>query len=661
MGNPFKAIKKFFKKIVKAVVNIFSGFMGMFGMSFDTPDMGYGANYEATSQGITLNKQSNVAGIPIIYGKRKIGGIRTFVGTSGSDQKYLYVCLAVAEGEINSFQRIWINDELQSNMTLTAGGTTVSVASGSKFYVNGSARAQFQFFTGSEAGQSSSLLDEHSQWNSSFKMRGVAYVACRFEWVKPEYDNDGNQTLYNPWQGIPVIQVEIEGKKVLSGNYTSHGTTNANTYATDLSSFTYSNNPADCLLDYLRNPRYGKDLKDNRIDWSAFRASQVICDTNVNFGGNLTNNDFLDCNIFIRPEDNLFNNTKKLLQTCRGFLPYTNGKYQLKIEAGETRPDQLLEITDDMIIGNISIQSADKNSKYNEARITYNNYEKNYESDTAIYTDDAYKTTDGEDLVLQIGAPGITARERALQYAEYLVQRSRKQLMVSLTMTSEGQQLVAGDLCTLTHKYSTGSASSSSINDYMFYGTNVLQWNGSANVLSSYSDPSKIFRVTSIKLNYDGTVDLTLLEHQNDIYDVRVQSEDTDLSAYNNPPITPGKPAPPSKPSVKTFTVSGQNATIFGKAGVSLFINNNNYQNTDGNAVAVKYQLTLGSNVASYTVALPNAYGSGFTNVNGTFFKFQDIVTVNISSIYPNGQINPIETHTITLPANPNAVAQGTI
>ena len=94
---------------------------------------------------------------------------------------------------------------------------------------------------------------------------------------------------------------------------------------------------------------------------------------------------------------------------------------------------------------------------------------------------------------------------------------------------------------------------------------------------------------------------------------------------------------------------------------MSLFIAGNNYQTTDANAVAIQFKLTLGSNVAVHTVTLPNQFGSGFTNVNGTFFKFQDIVTVNISSIYGNGQVNPIETHTITLPTNPKAVAQGTI
>jgi hypothetical protein len=664
MGGVVRAIKKIVKTVVKAVTNVFSGFMGMFGMSFDTPDMGGGASYENEQRGITVNKQSNVAGVPVVYGKRKVGGTRVFVASSGSDNKYLYVCLAVAEGEINGFTRIYINDEEQAITSFpTNNNSTVNVLNGSKYFVNGTSRAQFQFFRGTEDQSASSLLKEHPSWTDNHRLRGVAYVAARYEWVKPEFANDGSgeQTLYNPWKGIPTIQVEIEGKKVLSGNYSSHGTTTSNTYGSETGSFTFSNNPADCLLDYLRNPRYGKGLSDNRIDWEEFRTSQVVCDTNANFGGSLGTADFLDCNIHLRTEDNLFQNTKKLLQSCRGFLPYVNGKYKLQIETAESTPGNLINLTDDMIIGSIKIQSPDKNAKYNEAHITYSNAEKQFESDTAIFASGVFKTEDdGEALILKMGAPGITSRERALQYAEYLVKRSRKQLQVLLTTTSEGQQLVAGDLVCITHSYEKQTSTTS--NDRFGY---LFKQPTS----SSYSDPDKIFRVTSQKLNYDGTVDLVLLEHQNDIYAVTQQQEDVDLSAYGSfrqtqlPNILPN-PVPSIPPAQtitgKHFTLTTSVVTIGGVKRPTLSINNNNYQNVDGNAVRVIYRIAAGSNVLVNPVTLPNR-DSGFTFINGPPMAFNQTITVNISSEYRNGQINSIESHTVTMPPNPSATASGGI
>jgi len=264
----------------------------------------------------------------------------------------------------------------------------------------------------------------------------------------------------------------------------------------------------------------------------------------------------------------------------------------------------------------------------------------------------------GEALILKSGAPGITNKERAEHYAEYLVNRSRKQLQVQIKTTSEGQQLVAGELCTITHSYNTQNASTT--NDrfgFMF----------KAPTSSSYTFPEYIWRVTAQKLNYDGTVDLSLIEHQNDIYDVTQRQEDTDLSARDrhtppgqNPP--PTKPAPPTPvPGSKYFTISTAVATIFGKKQPILNINNNNYHNVDFKAVKVIYKITMGNNILNNEVSLPNPHGSGFSNINGTFLSFGDTLKINISSVYANGDINPIESHTITLPANANAAASGSI
>ena len=660
MGGIINPFKKIIKKFIGGIGNILTGFLGMFGMSFDTPDYAGGESYEATQQGITVNKQSNVSGIPVVYGRRKVGGVRVFAGTSGKDNKYLYVCLAVAEGQINAFKSITINDELQTGMTNTLVADNQSmhdVRNGSKFYVKGS-KARFQFFTGTEDQSASSLLKEHPQWTNSHRLRGIAYVAARFEWVKADYDKDGNQTVFNPWQGFPTFQVEIEGRKVLTGDYSGHATTTDNTYGSEIGSFAYSDNPADCLLDYLRNPRYGKGLHDHRIDWASFRSAQQLCDTSVNFGGSLGSANFLNCNTFLKPEDKIFNNAKKLLQSCRGFLPYVNGQYRLDIETAESTPSNLLELTDDKIIGSIKIAGQDKNSKYNQAKVTFNNKEKDFESDTAIFSSATFKTEDGEeDLILNIGAPSITERERALQYAEYLVKRSRKQLSVSLTATSEAQDLVAGDLVTITHRYERVSdATGTAVEDFLF----------KAPTSASYTAPEMIFRVMSQKLNYDGTVELNLMEHQNDIYDVTQQQEDRDLSPIQTPPITPGpkpptpNPTPPQTPG-KHFTVTAFETTIFNRPGVQLSINNNDFQSIDAFAVKIIYNISVGNNRQQFETSLPNRFGSSFTNVNGRFFQFGDSVEVNISSVYQSGQTNPIESHIITMPAKSTATASGSI
>ena len=71
-----------------------------------------GESFENDNKGILLNKSSNNAPIPVVYGERKVGGIRSFVGTSGTDNTHLWIVLTLAEGEIESIDDIYIDDVL---------------------------------------------------------------------------------------------------------------------------------------------------------------------------------------------------------------------------------------------------------------------------------------------------------------------------------------------------------------------------------------------------------------------------------------------------------------------------------------------------------------------------------------------------------------------
>jgi predicted phage tail protein len=71
----------------------------------DTPDQpDFGS--DGASRGILLNKAANDAQIPVVYGQRKVGGTRVFMGVTGSDNEYLHLVLALAEGEIDSVQNV---------------------------------------------------------------------------------------------------------------------------------------------------------------------------------------------------------------------------------------------------------------------------------------------------------------------------------------------------------------------------------------------------------------------------------------------------------------------------------------------------------------------------------------------------------------------------
>ena len=99
--------KKFFSKVVAPVVK----FLGVnplvaLGISLflawilrpKVPEIeDFGTNeFDDFERGILLNKQSNDANIPIIYGERLIGGTRVFMETSGTDNTYLYMAIVMS-------------------------------------------------------------------------------------------------------------------------------------------------------------------------------------------------------------------------------------------------------------------------------------------------------------------------------------------------------------------------------------------------------------------------------------------------------------------------------------------------------------------------------------------------------------------------------------
>ena len=77
----------------------------------EQPDFGTN-DFDNYEKGILLNKQSNDANIPVIYGTRMIGGTRVFMETSGTDNTYLYMALVLSEGEINNITEIRVDDKV---------------------------------------------------------------------------------------------------------------------------------------------------------------------------------------------------------------------------------------------------------------------------------------------------------------------------------------------------------------------------------------------------------------------------------------------------------------------------------------------------------------------------------------------------------------------
>ena len=506
MGGAVEKVVDTGKKFVGSAFSIFSGnfnpyvALGIFAIGWlfsrsmkpDVPDFGTN-DFEETERGILLNKQSNNACIPVIYGERLVGGTRVFIETSGTDNTYLYVALVLCEGEVNSIEEIRVDDKVVTFDGALTHGTTREVASSdSNFFKDSTSHIQVQAFMGTDDQVASSVLTPLSSWGSNHRLRGICYLALRFKW---------NQDVFG---GIPVVQAKVKGKKVV-------------TLASNLSEQTasFSTNPAFCLLDYLRNERYGKGIATANLDLQSFYDASQVCETQVTpFSGGSDINIF-DCNAVVDTSKKVLDNVRDIIKGMRGYLPYVQGKYKLVIETIGTAS---VSLTEDDIIGGYALASPTKNSKFNRVIVSYINPDRNYQVDEVQFPpiDDSglasadqhatMKTADGGFLLEhRADFRTITSTYQAEEMAEIILRRSREAIGLSLNCGFKAYELHIGDIVNVS--------------------------------LSSLGFSNKAFRVISMTFAEDYTINLQLVEYQASHYTwaTKQQVSSTPTTTLPNP------------------------------------------------------------------------------------------------------------------------------
>ena len=448
-------------------------------------------------KGTLVNKDSNNNPIPVIYGKRQVGLTRVFVESSGADNQYLYVAGVLCEGGgsgITAIDEVYVDDKLVTfDGALTDGTLRAVSSSDTNYYKGGESLISIQGFFGLDNQSASSLLDETTNWTSNHKLSGLAYVALRFKW---------NQDAYN---GLPEVRVTVRGKKIYDprldttkGGSGSHRQDTASTWA-------YSANSSLILLDYLRNTRYGKGLPNDAFEsnYETFKTSANTCDTQVTPYTSASTINLFETNAVLDTEKKLIENVRELLIPMRAIFNYTQGKYKIIIEGSGS--SQLL-LTKDNVVSEVKIQGESKSEKYNRVIGTYTNPEKDYQSDTVSYPpfDDAHLasgdrhatmlTEDNETLLERtFDMTQVTSPYQAEEICENILKRSRNNLKAEVTATAEALNLSIGDIVTAT--YDTAGFS------------------------------VKPFRVMSLSINSDSTVNLGLEEHQDEFYDYESKLE----------------------------------------------------------------------------------------------------------------------------------------
>tara|TARA_B100000900_G_scaffold296040_1_gene254599 strand:+ start:1475 stop:4468 length:2994 start_codon:yes stop_codon:yes gene_type:complete len=493
MGSIISDIVELGADIVDGAVDLVDDVISWIIPQPDIPDFGQ-IQADLDARGILVNKKSANGAIPIVYGTRKVGGNIVFLETSGADNQYLYMALVLSEGEIDDITSIEVNDNQVTFTGDLADNTQVTVASSDANFFDGSSLITVEPHFGSDSQTASSLLSTLSSWTSNHRLRGLAYLAIRFEWNNDKFGS------------LPTVQAVVKGKKVYNPNLDSTVTGGSGSHRKDTSStWAYSDNPVYQLLDYLRNDRFGMGITNEYFD-SNFADWQIagdVCDTQITPFSGASAIDLMNSHTVIDTSKKAIDNVKSFLRGSRGYLNFTAGKYNILVESTGTAS---ISLTEDNIIGGISVTSKNKNSRYNRVIVNFTNPDKSFQSDTAQFPPidetglasadqhSTMKTADGG-LLLEgrFDFSMLNSPYQAQEMAEIILRRSRTSLDVSLKADATALDLAVGDLVNITHATPSFSA--------------------------------KPFRVQGMTINSDHTINLVLSEHQDSFYTFGTQQE----------------------------------------------------------------------------------------------------------------------------------------
>jgi hypothetical protein len=483
------------------------------------------------SLGFEISKVGEAAAIPIVYGKQLIGGnqvaekVRSSFTYNGGDVDRAFSTGFPATNVVGSK-----NEFLVAQYVVCQGG----IESIEHVKVDGAdynkSDNKFQHIIHTNYDEGVSPLASSNGLPSTNLFTGCAHATGAFKLNRDEPN-------YN---GIPSLEFLVKGRKVRTIN-SSHVLSTA---------YTFSTNPAYCLLDYLLGD-HGRGLNVNQVDLESFYNAAQVCDTTVltaakatgkiNGGDTTRDVPLYECNIAIDPARPLRDNIVELLETMKfAELTYsTEGQYKLSLEYPETVaevnalvPSNLVFNDDNIIRDSFQIKFPSADERLNQVTVRFADEHKDFKDDTFTYpltNSTEYNTflseDNGQPHRSEVKGRGITDIYHAQSHAEFLVKRSRDIFYVSFSVNKDGLYLEPGD--------------------FIKIDSDTVGMNG------------EIFRVEAVKFNDDFTVEVNAYFYSLDT----LTWTSANLTAYPDP--APVFDLVVERPTSLTFTADSANASGF--------------------------------------------------------------------------------------------------
>ena len=408
------------------------------------------------TQDNTQTVRSPIASRKLVYGRTRVGGTMVYLETTGDDNKYLHMVLALAPHQIDGLEKVYFDDEL--------------VWDGS-YQSDWSSYARLNFHDGSQTTSDSNLTSESAHWTNSHILNETAYL-----YVRLTYDRDKFAG------GIPNVSAVIRGKKVYDPR---SGTT------------AWSQNPALCIRDYLTDSKYGMSVDSSELNTGSWNAAANLCDETVTTSLGSQARYKLDG--VVDTANGRGSIIESMLTSLGGSLVYSGGQFYVD---GASYNTPVVEIDESMIVDAIQIQTRrSRREAFNGVKGVFSSIEDNYVlSDYPAIISSAYVASDGEPIYLDVDLPYTTDVTRAERIAKLSLLRSRKQITASVRCNLSAIALKAGDSVMISNDRMGWSSKVFEITDLSFEADNEGRLSVLLNVIET--DPAVYDWTTSDEIEF---------------------------------------------------------------------------------------------------------------------------------------------------------------
>ena len=345
----------------------------------------------------------------IVYGRSRVGGNIVYLESTGTDNKYLWLVIAVAGHEIDAYEEVWFNDE--------------KIWDGGSFVGSWGSYVSIGFHKGDQTTSDSALTAASTKWTSDHKLLDTAYMVVKLTYDVDQFAN-----------GLPNISTVIRGKKVLNP-------------AT--STTAWSQNPALCVYDYLRDTKYGLGESASNILTSSVTAAAAVCDENVSLAAGGTQKRYT-IDGMVDTAGSVKSNMDAMLGSMIGRLVFSAGKFE--IYAGEYVAPTY-SVDESVAVGDISVQTKQsRRNAYNGVKGVFVSQEDNFIlADYPAQISSTYATQDGDPIYLDMPLPFTVNNIRAQRIAKLALFRSRQQEAITIPCNLSALRFKIGDNINVTN------------------------------------------------------------------------------------------------------------------------------------------------------------------------------------------------------------------